>query len=430
MDTAAKETQKVIIIDDSKSFRQYVEELLSGAGYQAFSAQDGSTGLELIENIQPDVVLLDIEMPVMDGREVLAALHPEGRLFSVVVLTSKSAMEDCLSVFNIGADDYIPKPFNDDELLARVRAAARTAQLKKELAASRDEALDLLHKYEISEEKLAEERELTAISKLISGIADKMNSPIGYVRSNIGTMMRYSDVLMELCERMTALQARRDWTADEIRQALDVELQWMEQSRIGRMRQYMGPLAKETVQGIDRIAAIIRKLLQIDIAGGHMEKKPENMVCLVNMLAGQIRERNSGITISVEAEEETVLVDCNKVRIVSALENVIENAVEALRGAGWILIRICKGGDSVIMDISDTGGGIPGKNLDAVFDPFVSGSPCQGKVGLGLTVAKYLINANRGSISITSDEGKGTRVRIELPVTASNAALHKEAALS
>jgi len=430
MDADKKDVPRVLIIDDSKSLRQYVEDLLSAAGYQVFSAPDGKTGLELIKNTQPDVVLLDIEMPVMDGREVLAALNPEGRLLSVVVLTSLSAMGDCLSVFGIGADDYMEKPFNDDELLARVRAAARTAQLKKDLAVSRDQALDLLFKYESAEKKLAEERELTAISKLISGIADKMNSPLGFVRSNVGTMMRYGDTMMELCERIKAFHARKTWTAETISQALKDEVKWLKQSKIDNIRQYLSPLAKETVQGIDSIAAIVRTLTQIDIASGHSAKRPENMISLINIIADQIRKRIPGIALSIEAEEESFVVECDKVRISAAIENIIENAIESVNGTGWILIKLYNDKNSVIIDISDTGVGIPQKSLNTVFDPFSSGNARKGKVGLGLTVAKYLINAHKGSIEITSDEGKGTRVRVELPMSAAESALHNGTSIS
>jgi signal transduction histidine kinase len=422
--------QRVLVIDDSKSLRRYVEDLLSEAGYQVSLAPNGEMGLALIKEIQPDVVLLDIEMPVMNGREVLAALNPDGRIFSVVVLTSLSAMGDCLSAFGIGADDYIAKPFNDDELLARVRAASRTAQLKKDLAVSRDQALDLLHKYESSEKKLAEERELTAISKMIAGIADKMNSPLGFVRSNVGTMLRYSDTLMELCERITALHARKTWTAEDIRQALNEEVKWMRQSKINNIRQYISPLAKETVQGIDRMAAIVRTLLQIDIAGGHSDKRPENIISLINIIVGQIRERIPGIALSIEAEAESFLVECDKIRISNALENIIENSIESVNGTGWILIKICSEKNSVIIDVSDTGVGIPQNSLDAVFDPFFSGNLLPGKIGLGLTVAKYLINDHKGSIMLSSDKGRGTRVRIELPMAGIDATVHNRASIS
>jgi two-component system, NtrC family, sensor kinase len=428
MEPDAKEACKVLIIDDSMSLRQYVEDLLSASGYQVFSAENGETGLKLIGEEQPEVVLLDIEMPVMDGREVLAALHPQGRLFSIVVLTSLSTMEDRLSVFGIGADDCMAKPFNDDELLARVRAAARTAQLKKDLAASRDHALDLLNRYKFTEKKLAEERELTAISKMISGIADKMNNPLGYVRSNIGTLLRYSDVLMEFCDRIASLQTRKSWTPEEFRQVLNSELKWMEQARINQIRQYMSPLAKETVQGIDMIAAIVRKLLQIDAAVGYSEQRPENMVSLIDTIVGQIRERTPGMVVSVEVESESLVVECDSVRLSAALENIIENAIESVNGSGWILIKLYNSGESVIIDISDTGAGIPQNSLDAIFDPFVSGNPRPGKIGLGLTVAKYLINANKGSIEVSSSEDKGTKVRVELPLA--GAPLHEDAALS
>jgi len=421
MSADSRNTIRVLIIDDSNSLRQYVEDILSEAGYQVGSAPNGEIGLALIKETQPDVVLLDIEMPVMDGREVLAALSPSGRLFSVVVLTSLSAIQDCLSFFGIGADDYIAKPFNDDVLLARVRSAARTAQLKKELALLRDRAIDLLHKYESSERKLAEERELTAISKLVSGIAEKMCDPVGVVRGNIGNLLKYSDTLLVMGERITALHARKPRTGDDLRRELDVEFEWMQKSGIDRIQRYFGPLAKDTARGIDRISAIVKKLLQLDIFNRPSEKKPVNIGIMLNALVEKARARTPKRTISLEVVGESFMVECVESLISSAFENIIGNAVEAVTGQGWVLIMISADKDYVIIDISDTGPGISQKKLEAVFDPFFSDKDKSGKIGLGLTISKYLINAHKGSISISSDEGKGTQVRVRLPLAGAEA---------
>jgi two-component system, NtrC family, sensor kinase len=260
---------------------------------------------------------------------------------------------------------------------------------------------------------------------MISGIADKMNSPLGFVRSNIGTMLRYSDTLMELCERITELKARKTWTEEDLRQALNDEVKWMGQSRIENIGQSFSPLAKETVQGIDRIAAIVRKLMQIELAGRHSEKSSTNMRHLIDIIVERIRERTPGITISIESDMKPFLYECDKVRISAALENIIENAIESINGEGWILIKLCNDKDSIKIEISDTGVGIPQNSLDSVFDPFFSAHSRTGKIGLGLTVAKYLINAHEGSIDINSCEGQGTRVSVELPLVKTEATLHK-----
>lgn len=158
--------QLVLIIDDSRAMRCIMRDLLEEAGYRVVEADDGVKGLQAIETEKPDVVLLDIEMPHKTGLEVLDELDANTRLFSVVLVSTLSSLDSIVNGLERGADDYIVKPFNETELVARVKAAVRTSYSKRQLIEARISAEknverlrqmqdELLHQKQI-EEKVRE----------------------------------------------------------------------------------------------------------------------------------------------------------------------------------------------------------------------------------------------------------------------------------
>ncbi len=115
----------VLICDDEKEIRTALRITLKGAGYETLEAEDGRKALDLLGEKEPDLVLLDIMMPVMDGLTALSELRQRNSALPVILLTAKSEDTDKIIGLNLGADDYITKPFNSMEVLARVRAVLR-----------------------------------------------------------------------------------------------------------------------------------------------------------------------------------------------------------------------------------------------------------------------------------------------------------------
>ena len=115
----------VLICDDEKDIRTALRIYLRGAGYETLEAEDGRKALELLGEGKADLVLLDIMMPVMDGLTVLSELRQRNSALPVILLTARSEDSDKIVGLNLGADDYITKPFNSMEVLARIRAVLR-----------------------------------------------------------------------------------------------------------------------------------------------------------------------------------------------------------------------------------------------------------------------------------------------------------------
>ena len=119
---------RILIIEDELPMRRGLEDCLSAEGYRVFSAADGESGLQRALAEQPDLILLDVMMPKLDGFAVAAELRRLGRVTPILMLTAKGQVEDRVNGLDAGADDYLVKPFSIEELLARVRALLRRTQ--------------------------------------------------------------------------------------------------------------------------------------------------------------------------------------------------------------------------------------------------------------------------------------------------------------
>ncbi len=152
-----KEKPNVLIVDDSQSIRKYVSELLDKAGFNISVAENGRMGLEHIRAKNPDVVLLDVEMPVMSGLEVLENLGHEQRLYTVILFSHLSDIKNRIKGLDKGADDYITKPIEPDELVARVKVAVRNMVQKRELLKAKVDAESALEQCRIAMRELNEQ---------------------------------------------------------------------------------------------------------------------------------------------------------------------------------------------------------------------------------------------------------------------------------
>jgi two-component system response regulator MprA len=133
----------ILVVDDDASIRRMLERTLSAEGYEVRSAADGGAALAAIERAAPDLVVLDVAMPGMDGLVVSRRLRAKGLALPVLLLTARDAVEDRVAGLDAGADDYLVKPFATDELLARLRSLLRRGREPEAILAVADIVLDL-----------------------------------------------------------------------------------------------------------------------------------------------------------------------------------------------------------------------------------------------------------------------------------------------
>jgi signal transduction histidine kinase len=405
-----KETQ-VLIIDDSRSIQQFVGELLHKAGYAVSNAGDGESGLALIETCEPDVVLLDVEMPGMNGLQVLDKLAGKRSLFAIILFTSRSSLEQIVEGLNKGADDYIVKPFQPDELLARVASAKRSVVMKRELAFARQQADEALASLRESQSQLVEEKKIQAIAHLAAGFAHEINNPLGFIRSNLATLGRYAEFLLS-CINSNA-------EPEPILSSADDGSSAVVQKKMKVIRNDMSPLIMDTQSGFTRIAEIVRNFIDLEKGLGANEAQEEN---LNDILAGIVNDFGSAITGDLRVTFDLDPAPLPFMGVLTMLNtifvNLVRNAMEAVGSKGEIRIRSGRDSGSVFCELHDSGSGINAEDCPHIFDPFFTTkvNADVNHFGLGLTIAECFVNAHGGSIEITSPEGGGTRAMVSFPV--------------
>jgi two-component system, sensor histidine kinase and response regulator len=363
-------TGRVLVVDDQDPNRLLLRDLLEAQGHQVIDAVDGSEALQLVATTSPDVVLLDIGMPGMDGFEVCRRIKAEPSTASIPVLlvTALSQRDQRLLGIGAGANDYITKPIDKSDLTLRVRNAVRMHQLYVEVEQQyrRLERLELLR------------------DSLVHMIVHDLRSPLAGIRA-----------YLDLLKLDGAGRLDRDMT-QSIDEARKVAIEMTEMvsdlldvSRLeaGKMPLELalvdvGSVATDAVTGIG--AAARRVSLQL-------EPGPERL---------------------------RAMIDPSVIRRVVA--NLVGNAIKFTPASGRIRVAVQGDDGGVRVSVSDTGPGIPQEFHEKIFEKFgqveASRQGTKHSSGLGLTFCKFAVEAHGGTIGVESVVGQGSTFWFVVPL--------------
>lgn len=370
-----QKTPTILIVDDNANNIKVIAVTLRSQNYKLVIATNGKNAIEMVEKTRPDLVLLDIMMPGMDGYETCEIIKSkkENENIPVLFLTALSEKENIVKGFDAGGVDFITKPFNKDELISRVKTHI-------DLKLTRDELED-------TTKHLAE----------LNSLKDKMFSIIGHdLRSPLGSV------------KMT--------------------LEFLAQSATGSCPEEFKSTLDLMVKTTDEVFNLLENLLGWGKSqSGNLSLEPEeiNLYDLVNSVyllnKGNISLKNIRFIQEIE-EEATVFADLNTLKIV--LRNLFSNAIKFTPDKGAVKISSKSvDGNKVQITVQDTGVGIPAENLSKLFDSkkhiTTYGTNKESGSGLGLKLCSDFINRNKGEIKVESEEGKGSSFMITLPESAS-----------
>ena len=380
----AESAPRILVVDDTPENLQIVGETLSRQLTCDLSfATDGRQALESAKEYPPDLILLDVMMPGMDGYAACRALKadPATAEIPVLFLTAKVEATDVAAGFDAGAVDYIAKPFNPIELVARVRTQLRIRRAE--------------------EERVRYEAQLRQIQK-----TESLNRMAGAVAHNFNNQLQ--SVLGNLELALEDLPPGSG-TAGLLKTSLQA----------GRRAAEMGGLM----------------LTYLGHAPGRFAPVDFGEVCRVG-LAGIEAERPPGVELKVEMSGAGPVVKAAAAQIQQVLTHLVRNAWEAIGekgGAIRVSLRAVsareisekgrfppewapKEGPYACLEVADTGGGIAAGDLEKIFDPFFT-TKFTGR-GLGLSVALGIVRAHGGCVTVESEVGRGSVFRVHLPVTA------------
>jgi two-component system, sensor histidine kinase and response regulator len=360
------EQADIMIVDDVPANLDLLTNLLGEAGYKARPLPNGRLALQAARSDPPDLILLDVNMPEMDGFEVCAQLKadPELAEIPVIFISGLTDTLDKVAAFSAGAVDYIIKPFRFEEVYARVQTHLEIGRQKRDL----QQAYDRLQNLE------------SLRDSLVHMIVHDMRNPLSAIILFGG-----------LLKNQTLSEKARGYVATILQSAQGLEEMVTSQLAVSKME------AGEMV-----LDQLVRQALE------------------------KVESRRKGRTVNLAALGQPIPITCDAHLITRVVQNILTNALEFTdKETGVITIKIepAKGQteeDKVRVTITDNGPGIPAAYHDKVFEKFGQvGSRREGRhqgTGLGLAFCKLAVDAHGGRIGLESEVGDGCAFWFELPV--------------
>ena len=370
----------ILLVDDNPANLQVLRESLAGLGSRILVARSGAAALAIVEKARPDLILLDIMMPEMDGFEVCRRLKADQRFASIPVLflSALSDTADKVRAFAAGGVDYVTKPFQVEEVRARVGTHLGLRRLQAALETANRE---LGANYE-------QLREMEALrDDLVNMIVHDLRNPLAAV-SLFATLLGESEG-----ERLT----------EKGRGSLD-----------------------RIVKSADVLIEMISSMLDVSkMESGRMtiERAPCDLAAIAGEVVARLEGLALGRELTIEDPGEPVPVDGDAQLLARLLQNLVANALKFVSpGGGWVRVRIEPGAGAVRCTVRDNGPGIPREHQERVFDKFWQAEARQHghkySSGLGLTFCKMVVEAHGGAIGVESEVGSGSCFWFELPRSA------------
>ena len=363
---------KILIVDDVMSNVSLLKVLLTNEKFAIATASNGRQALEQVEKENPDLVLLDVMMPDMSGFEVAQHLksNPQTAEIPIIFLTALNSTADIVKGFQVGANDFISKPFNKEELIIRVTHQISLVAAKR-LILSKTEEL---------------QRTIAGRDKLYSVIAHDLRSPMGSIKMVLNMLilnLPFEKIGAEMYELLTMANQ----TTEDVFSLLDNLLKWTK-SQIGKLNVvYQDVDLVEVTDGVIEIFSMVASLKKIRIR----EMKPERMM---------------------------VNADIDMLKTV--VRNLLSNAIKFSKENSEILVKMEEVNGMAVVSVQDHGCGISEEgqkkllHADTHFSTF--GTNNEEGSGLGLLLCKDFVVKNGGKLWFTSKEGEGSIFSFSIPV--------------
>ena len=381
--TSPPQDSLILVVDDVQQNIQVVGTMLREAGYSIMPATNGAAALQRVQKKLPDLILLDLMMPEMDGLEVCRRLKadPAAQPIPIIFLTASNEMSHLVQGLEAGAVDYVTKPFNPPELLARVRTHL---ELKH--------ARDTIVRYGQELSRLNEEK-----NEFMGIAAHDLRNPLGAITG-------YAEIILEEA----------------------ASLQPAPPERFERARQEMTECASRINETSRRMAEMVQNLLDANrIERGEMQLNlaPTDLgpalKSVVETQRPHATAKQQAIHLETPATPAMALVDRSVT--VQVLENLLSNAVKYSPPGKNIFVRLKQSTDTVRCEVQDEGPGLSAEDQKRLFGKFarLSAKPTGGEhsTGLGLSIVKKMVEAMNGRVWCESELGKGATFVVQFPTT-------------
>ncbi len=477
--------QSILVVDDTPANLRLLSGILANQEYMVRPVPDGSLALSAAEAEPPDLILLDIMMPDMSGYEVCEQLKADERTrdIPVIFLSAKTEVLDKVKAFEIGGVDYITKPFQAEEVLARVETHLNLRNLQKRLEGKNKALSEALQQLKATQDQLVHREKMAALGQLIAGIAHEINTPLGAIRASISNISNALNTsLQQLPQLLQHLSPERQANFLVLVQAaLENKERLSSREARSARRELKKELEAQEIEPADSIANILVNMgIYQGIAPFVALLQEENNIFIVQTAYNLVMQQNNSQNIMMAVEQASKVVVALKnyahyddsgqklqanvtegvelvltlyynqlkqgIEVITHYEdvpailcypdelnqvwtNLIHNAIQAMEGKGRLEIGVSqqkspfegekRGRDYILVQITDSGCGIPEEIQQRIFDPFFTTKFAGEGSGLGLDIVRRIIDRHQGRIEVTSQPGK-TTFSVFLPIEISS----------
>jgi two-component system, sensor histidine kinase and response regulator len=384
---------QVLIVDDIPSNLNFLSEVLYVEGIGVLLATGGADALEIARYKLPDLILLDIAMPVMDGYEVCASLKadPLTRDIPVIYLTARTESEDILKGFESGAVDYILKPFNAAELIARVKTHLELKNTTAELKTINS--------------RLEEEVRLRTLE------ITRANEELTIANRKLG----------KAYEDLSNLDKAKDEFIRHINHELRTPLQGIHGFTLILEDIVESPEQKEYIQSINLLVKRLVKLSEISLLFTEIKAKnykitlrPLSLKTSVSHVLESFRNDEVNIPISQDGPDDNIIVKSDQRLLNTCLELIIDNALKYCSEKGEVSIRIFHDNTHAGIEVTDNGPGFSPKAMESLYDLFTADNLKYHShgFGIGLATVKIILDTLSAKLEINNLAEGGAMVRM------------------
>jgi signal transduction histidine kinase len=462
----------ILVVDDTLANVRLLVELLTNQGYTVRPARDGLQALSTAQSVPLDLILLDINMPQMDGYEVCTKLKADERTYNIPIIFI-SALNDVLDkvkAFGVGGVDYITKPFQVEEVLARVETHLALRHLQKSFQAKNEELSNTLQQLKATQEELILSEKMAALGQLVAGVAHEINTPLGAINSSVrnidnfwkNNLEQLPEFFQELSperqldffallqksrqqEMMLSTREQRQIKKDLIEQVKSYGVE--NEAEIANMLVNLGvyeeperflPLFSELdsqdilrtayqfgsvqtsirtiITAVERAAKVVFALKTYARYDQTGEKVEANIIeGIETILTLYHSQTKLGVEVIRNFDRSMPTFRCYPDELNQVWTNLIHNALQAMDNTGTLTIDVMQQDNRASVKITDTGKGISPEIMPKIFQPFFTTKSSGEGSGLGLDIVKKIIEKHQGQIEVESVPGK-TTFTVFLPI--------------
>ncbi|BBD58208.1 response regulator receiver sensor signal transduction histidine kinase [Nostoc sp. HK-01] len=434
MSFTVEQTATVLIVDDNSANLGVLSDALDQVGLEVWVAKSGKVALERVKYALPNLILLDVMMPEIDGFETCRLLKadPKTQDIPVIFMTALSDTTNKITGFKVGAVDYITKPFQQEEVLSRVKLHLKLHDLAVKLEHKNvlleqkvtevSQAYDELKKVQI---QLIQSEKLSSLGQMVAGIAHEINNPVNFIYGNLVHANEYTQEVLNI---LHLYQAEYPNPTPRIQAELELtDLEFLESDLL--------KLLNSMNFGARRIREIVKSMRIFSRTDDATLTETDIHECLdgtLTILNYRLKQKTDSFKIEVIKDYGLLPpVECYAVQINQVFMNLLSNAIDALdeydqqrslaeihQKPSRIEIHTNMISDEwVAIHITDNGPGIPPEVQAKLFEPFFTTKPTGKGTGLGLSIShQIVVDKHGGNITCKSIPGNGTEFIVKIPI--------------